>query len=169
MIYEVKIGAVAHDVPLTGNSKEPLGPDLNLEVVFGPSVDVLFGTVRPALGVTVNFAGYTSKAYLDARWQVECCWGSFFALGIGASIHNGEVDSLTNWKSLTGLALLRAVATSEIHKQLGTRVLFHPNVEWGYRLSGAHLQRQHCREERGPGYSGAPLRLPVLNGCEEAA
>ena len=109
LIYELKIGALAHDVPLTANSKEPLGPDLNLEVVFGPSLDFLFGTIRPALGATVNFAGYTSKAYLDVRWQVECCWGAFFALGIGAAIHNGEENSLANWKSLTGPALQAAL------------------------------------------------------------
>ena len=152
----VKIGAQAHDVPLTANSKEPLGPDLNLEVVFGPSLDFLFGTIRPALGATVNFAGYTSKAYLDARWQVECCWGAFFALGIGAAIHNGEEDSLANWKSLTGPALQAALAKAEAHKQLGSPVLFHPTFEWGYRLNEqqqpvdflrAHLQRQHRREK----------------------
>ncbi len=135
LIYELKIGALAHDVPLTANSKEPLGPDLNLEVVFGPSLDFLFGTIRPALGATVNFAGYTSKAYLDVRWQVECCWGAFFALGIGAAIHNGEEDSLANWKSLTGPALQAALATAENHKQLGSMVLFHPTFEWGYRLN----------------------------------
>jgi len=135
LIYELKIGALAHDVPLTANSKEPLGPDLNLEVVFGPSLDFLFGTIRPALGATVNFAGYTSKAYLDVRWQVECCWGAFFALGIGAAIHNGEEDSLANWKSLTGPALQAALATAENHKQLGSLVLFHPTFEWGYRLN----------------------------------
>src|SRR5436190_14385327 len=123
LIYELKIGALAHDVPLTANSKEPLGPDLNLEVVFGPSLDFLFGTIRPALGATINFAGFTSKAYLDARWQVECCWGAFFALGIGAAIHNGELDSL---------------ATARDHKQLGYRVLFHPTAEWGYRLTEHH-------------------------------
>ena len=135
LIYELKIGALAHDVPLTANSKEPLGPDLNLEVVFGPSLDFLFGTIRPALGATVNFAGYTSKAYLDARWQVECCWGAFFALGIGAAIHNGEEDSLANWKSLTGPALQAALAKAENHKQLGSMVLVHPTFEWGYRLN----------------------------------
>ena len=135
LIYDVRIGVLAHDVPLTSNNKESPGVDLNLEVTFAPSVAFLFGTIRPALGATINFAGHTSKVYLDARWQVECCWGGFFALGIGAAIHNGEVDSLANLGSLTGSALLRAVATSERHKQLGSRVLFHPNVEWGYRLS----------------------------------
>jgi hypothetical protein len=135
LIYEVKIGALAHDVPLTGHSKEPSGVDLNLEVTLGPSIALLYGTIRPALGATINFAGYTSKAYLDARWQVECCWGSFFALGIGAAIHNGEVDSLANVMSLTGVALQNAIATSENHKQLGSRVLFHPSAEWGYRLN----------------------------------
>jgi lipid A 3-O-deacylase len=135
LIYELKIGAQLHDFPLAGSNKEPLGVDLNLEAVFGPSLAILFGTVRPALGATINFAGYTSKAYLDARWQVECCWGGFFALGIGAAIHNGELDSLRNWMSLTPAALQSALATSENHKQLGSQVLFHPTVEWGYRLN----------------------------------
>jgi lipid A 3-O-deacylase len=135
LIYEVKIGALMHDVPLAGSSKELSGVDLNLEVIFGPSVPILYGTIRPALGATINFAGYTSKAYLDARWQVECCWGGFFALGVGAAIHNGEEDTLRNWMSLTPAALKSAFATSENHKQLGSRVLFHPTVEWGYRLN----------------------------------
>ena len=132
LIYELKIGALAHDVPLTANSKEPLGPDLNLEVVFGPSLDFLFGTIRPALGATVNFAGYTSKAYLDARWQVECCWGAFFALGIGAAIHNGEENSGELEVARAGAA---GTIATENHKQLGGLVLFHPNFEWGYRLN----------------------------------
>ena len=116
----------------------------------------LFGTIRPALGATVNFAGYTSKAYLDARWQVECCWGAFFALGIGAAIHNGEENSLASWKSLTGPALQAALAKAENHKQLGSLVLFHPTFECGLSAEReqqpvdflrAHLQRQHRREE----------------------
>ena len=122
-IYDMKIGALQHDPSITANRKEPFTTDLNLEVMFGPSLPILFGTVRPALGATVNFAGFTSKAYLDARWQVECCWGAFFALGIGAAVHNGELDSL---------------ATAQDHKQLGYRVLFHPTAEWGYRLTEHH-------------------------------
>jgi lipid A 3-O-deacylase len=121
LIYEVKIGGLLHDAPaITGNSKEPLSGDLNVEVIFGPSLPILFGIVRPAVGTTINFAGYTNKAYLDARWTVECCWGAFFALGIGAAIHDGDLDSL---------------ATAQNHKQLGSRVLFHPTIEWGYRFN----------------------------------
>jgi hypothetical protein len=121
LIYDVKIGAQVHDVPnlWSGFNKEPYSVDLNVEVMFGPSVNVWIGTLRPALGATINFEGFTSKAYLDARWQVECCWGAFFALGLGIAIHNGQVDSLV-W--------------DPDNKQLGRRVLFHPNVEWGYRL-----------------------------------
>jgi hypothetical protein len=121
LIYEMKIGALMHDAPpITGHSKEPLSADLNVEVVFGPSLPIFFGTVRPAMGATVNFMGYTSKAYLDGRWTLECCWGAFFALGIGAAIHDGDENSL---------------ATAQDHKQLGYRVLFHPTIEWGYRLN----------------------------------
>jgi hypothetical protein len=122
LIHDVKIGAQLHDVPYmwSGFHKEPYNVDLNLEVMFGLSLAIMGGTLRPALGATINFAGYTSKAYLDARWQLECCWGAFFALGLGVAIHNGSVENYI---------------VDPDNKQLGRRVLFHPNVEWGYRLS----------------------------------
>src|SRR5262245_22546088 len=71
LIYDVKIGAQVHDVPYlwSGFNKEPYSVDLNLEVMFSPSVRLVGGDIRPALGATINFEGYTSKAYLDARWQ----------------------------------------------------------------------------------------------------
>ena len=123
LIYDVKIGAQVHDVPYmwSGFHKEPYGVDLNLEVMFGPSVTFLGGSIRPAIGTTINFDGYTSKAYLDARWQWERANNMFYAVGLGIAIHNGETFT----------------ADPEF-KQLGRRVLFHPNAEIGYRLNEHH-------------------------------
>jgi hypothetical protein len=121
-LYDVKIGAQVHDVPYmwSGFNKEPYSIDLNLEVRFGPSLALFGGALRPALGATINFQGYTSKAYIDARWQREFDNNTFFALGLGIAIHDGNDES---W------------VIDPDHKLLGRRVLFHPNFEWGYRFA----------------------------------
>jgi hypothetical protein len=121
LIYDIKIGAQAHDVPYmwSGFNKEPYGADLNIEVMFSPALYLLGGAIRPALGATINFAGYTSKAYLDARWQWECSYNTFFALGLGVAYHNGNDESFV---------------IDPDNKLLGRRVLFHDVVELGYRF-----------------------------------
>jgi len=120
-IHELKIGALAHDVPYmwSGFNKEPYNVDVNLEVMFAPSIKLWGGSIRPALGATINFDGYTSKAYLDARWQRECANNMFYAVGLGIAVHNGETFT-----------------SDPEFKQLGRRVLFHPHAEIGYRLDG---------------------------------
>jgi lipid A 3-O-deacylase len=121
-IYDVKIGAQVHDVPYmwSGFNKEPYSVDLNLEVSFSPLFSVWGWSLRPAIGATINFAGYTSKAYIDARWQREFAYNTFFALGLGVAIHNGNDESFV---------------FDPNNKLLGRRVLFHPHLEWGYRMS----------------------------------
>jgi lipid A 3-O-deacylase len=120
LIHELKIGAQVHDVPYmwSGFHREPYSVDLNLEAQFSPSVAFLGGRLRPALGATINFEGYTSKAYLDARWQRDCDYNMFYALGLGIAVHDGETFT-----------------SDREFKQLGRRVLFHPNAEIGFRLS----------------------------------
>jgi hypothetical protein len=119
-ISEVKIGAQLHDTPYmwSGFNVEPYTVDLNMEVLFGPGVRFWGGTLRPALGATINFNGDTSKAYLDARWEKDFAYRNMFlGLGLGIAVHNGE--TFTPDPNL---------------KELGRRVLFHPNVEIGQRL-----------------------------------
>ncbi len=55
------------------------------------------------------------------RWEIEAPSGVFFALGMGAAIHNGELSPVDN-----------------DHKALGSRVLFHPSAELGYRFDGVN-------------------------------
>jgi lipid A 3-O-deacylase len=123
LIHELKIGAQVHDVPYmwSGFNKEPYNVDLNVEVLFGPSVKLWSGSIRAALGTTINFDGYTSKAYLDARWQWDCTNNMFYAVGLGIAVHNGETFTL-----------------DPEFKQLGRRVLFHPHAEIGYRINERH-------------------------------
>jgi hypothetical protein len=115
---EVRAGVLAHDVPdlWAGFSLES-GVDINAEVLFGRGWRVLGGTLRPALGASVNTEGYTSRAYLDARWEYEWQGGLFLGLGLGAALHNGELD-----------------CCEPDRKALGSRVLFHIPIELGFRL-----------------------------------
>ena len=43
----------------------------------------------PAVGATVNTEGYTSRAYVDARWEYQTPSGIFFGLGLGGTVHDG--------------------------------------------------------------------------------
>jgi hypothetical protein len=118
-VSELKLGALEHDTPglWSGFSRERAAADLNVELLFTPWARTFGGYLRPALGTTLNFNGDTSKAYADLRWEIEGAWGLFFALGVGATIHDGHLDP-----------------DSPDHKALGAPVLFHPSAELGYRL-----------------------------------
>ncbi len=119
LVDELKIGVLAHDVPdlWSGFQAEPDAADINVETIFSPSVAFLGGTIRPALGASINTEGYTSNVYLDARWQLEMNSGVFLGLGVGAAVHDGQLKL----KNLD-------------EKALGSRVLFHIPVELGYRF-----------------------------------
>jgi hypothetical protein len=115
---EFRGGVLAHDVPglWSGFSLES-GVDINAELLFGAGLPVLGGTVRPAAGASVNTAGDTSRAYIDARWELATPSGIFLGLGLGAAVHDGLLDP-----------------TDPGRKALGSRVLFHIPIEIGLRL-----------------------------------
>jgi hypothetical protein len=118
-IEEIKTGALVHDMPgfISGHQREH-GVDLNLELIFSPSVNLLSGTLRPALGGTANFEGYTSQVYAYGRWERDFASGFFTATGVGGSWNNGE---------------LRLISYS--HKALGSHLLFHLPFEFGWWIS----------------------------------
>ena len=99
-----------HDVPdLWSNFRaEPASVALNFEALFSPALALWGGTVRPAVGASINTEGETSNVYLDARWQYEFHNGFFVGLGIGGTVHDGQLK-LKDWDQ----------------KALGSRVLFH--------------------------------------------
>ncbi|MGD9785418.1 MAG: acyloxyacyl hydrolase [Hyphomicrobiaceae bacterium] len=119
LVSEFKAGVLAHDVPdlWSGFQLEGDSPDINIEVIFAPSIALLGGRISPALGASINTGGDTSHIYLDARWQIEGPSGLFFATGIGAAVHDGETGPVAIDK-----------------KALGSRVLFHIPFEIGLRL-----------------------------------
>lgn len=119
LVSEFKAGILAHDVPdlWSGFQLETDAPDINVEVIFSPYLTFLGGRIQPALGASINTGGGTSHAYLDARWQIEGPSGLFFAIGLGAAVHDGETDPI-----------------DPEMKALGSRVLFHIPAEIGIRL-----------------------------------
>jgi len=122
-VSEIRVGVVKHDVDhlWSGTSKEN-GIGYNLEIIFGrPSFSLLSGLVRPNLGVTINDSGDTSKFYAGLLWELETRYGIFIDLGIGAAVHNGELQTSDNDK-----------------KELGSRVLFRIPIEIGYAFNAHH-------------------------------
>ncbi len=119
LISEIKLGALLHDVPGLWShfQLERTAIDANLEVLFHPVGSVIGGELRPAVGVTLNPNGETSKAYVDLRWQAAIGRSWYVALGMGAAYHNGELDLVPG------------------RKALGSHFLFHPSLEIGLNLN----------------------------------
>ncbi len=119
LLHEVKVGVQYHDPGdlWSGFRREPISADINVEVVLRPGIDLFGGTLRPAAGGTWNTEGGTSRAYVDARWQIEGPAGLFLGLGLGGAIHDGNIDPVDPGK-----------------KALGSRILFHIPLEIGVHL-----------------------------------
>jgi hypothetical protein len=111
LLYALKIGALAHDVPdlWSGFQVEHNAVDINLEAQFNAAWVLPWGAIRPVIGGTINTRGDTSHAYIDARWQGD----------LGAAIHDGETGG---------------PGSDPDKKWLGSRLLFHIPVEIGYHI-----------------------------------
>lgn len=118
-----KIGVLAHDVPnlWSGFQYEDDAADLNLEAQFAAAWALPWGVIRPVVGGTINVNGDTSHAYVDARWQIDGPSGLFFEIGLGAAIHDGELEPI-----------------DPNAKALGSRVLFHIPAEVGIHIDAHH-------------------------------
>ncbi len=121
MLYALKIGALAHDVPdlWSGFQVEKNAVDINIEAQFNAAWALPWGAIRPVIGGSINTRGQTSDGYIDARWQGDCPSGLFFGIGLGAAIHDGEIGG---------------GGSDPDRKWLGSRVLFHIPMEVGYHL-----------------------------------
>ncbi len=130
IISELKIGVLAHDVPIMAEQDEH-GADINAELRFvSPVPDDWLAMVsppwrwvldpRPNIGIDANTAGYTSQAYFGLTWTAVLWQGVFASrdhvdvdIGFGPAFNNGHTVSRT-------------------HASLGSNVLFHPSVELVY-------------------------------------
>jgi lipid A 3-O-deacylase len=116
------IGVIAHDRGPAGDHHED-GIDLNLELLFAP-VD-LAGTLRPHLGVTLNFVGDTSMAYAGLSFRVRETRQWFADLLLSVATHDGPLH-----KDPVGCQLYSDCG-------FGVRVMPRFGLEIGYRLSPA--------------------------------
>jgi lipid A 3-O-deacylase len=119
LIHELKIGALYHDMPglWSGFQREATSVDINVEAQLSPSMQVFFGTLRPAVGGNISTNGQTNNGYIDARWSYDAPSGVFVAIGLGASLHDGNTGK-----------------TNLERKALGSQLLFHIPLEAGYRF-----------------------------------
>lgn len=121
LIDEIKVGVLIHDVGglWSGFSLEPDSADIHIYATLRPHLSILGGELRPAIGGSINTVGATSRAYLDARWEIQGPAQLFFSIGIGAAIHDGKLGP-----------------SEPDRKALGSRVLFHFPAEIGWRWDG---------------------------------
>lgn len=116
LVYELRGGVLAHDVHLWAARGVEDGATFNGELVLSPSLELLGGKIRPAVGASVTTQGGTSYAYADAKWE----WAGpvfFVGLGLGGAVHNGSHYG------------------SPDEKALGSRVLFHVPAEIGWQFT----------------------------------
>ena len=122
-LYEIRVGVLEHDVDgLWSGLRKESGVDFNAEIIFRyPSFPLHLGTIRPNFGLSINNRGDTSKVYGGLLWEFEMKSGMFLNLGIGAAVHDGELE-----------------ISEEEKKGLGSRVLFRIPIEFGYTLNRRH-------------------------------
>ena len=90
--FEIRGGVLAHDVPgLWSGFRLESGVDINAELL-GSRCAPSRRHVAPGDRRVRQYAWLHSKAYLDARWEIDLRYGVFFGLGLGAAIHDGNLD-----------------------------------------------------------------------------
>ncbi|MDB5409836.1 MAG: lipid 3-O-deacylase [Rhodospirillales bacterium] len=126
IVDHASIGYLAHDVSglWSGFRIERAATALNFDVVFAPHLDVLWGTIRPAVGGTVTLGDGTSYGYADARYEITGPFATFFGVGLGFAVHDGAFDR-TRFVPPGG----------HDDKALGSRVLFHVPLEVGVTVA----------------------------------
>jgi lipid A 3-O-deacylase len=124
VIHHISIGYLAHDVGdlWSGFRVERATTAGNFDVVFAPTLKVLWGSLRPALGGTVVNGGGTSYGYADARYELGGPFGTFVGVGLGLAVHDGPVNP-------------PLVVAEHRDKALGSRALFHVPLELGIALT----------------------------------
>ena len=120
---EIRFGILYHDIGVWGGSSMEGGYDVNAELVFSPSLNLVGGMLRPNLGFSLNSTGDTSKVYGGGVWEYRWPRGYFVDVALGLAVHNGETDEGN---------------VAEMN-QLGSPVLFRLALEAGFTFERRHL------------------------------
>lgn len=119
LIHEIRGGVLVHDVDLWGAGDVEDGAAFNGELAFRSFGTLFGGQLRPVAGFSYVGGDRTSYGYVDARWERH--WDRFFfGIGVGAALHDGELQREPG------------------RKDLGSRVLFHIPIEAGYQITDAN-------------------------------
>jgi lipid A 3-O-deacylase len=120
LINEIRVGIMEHDVATRANKHEG-GQDLNGEFFFrSPDLKLLrmVGSPRPSLGISINSNEDTSQLYTGLNWDLIFFERSFLSIGLGGSVHNGELQS-----------------TDPDRQRLGSRALFRAAIAAGFNIN----------------------------------
>lgn len=120
LVTEVRIGLMAHDVA-TRSTKHEDGSDFNGEFYFhSPTLRLLrlIGSPRPSIGFSVNNNNGTSQLYSALNWDVKFAERLFFSVGLGGTVHDGELQS-----------------TDPDRQRLGSRALFRFAIAAGFKIN----------------------------------
>ena len=121
-LSDLRVGILAHDVPIWSRSREEGGVDFNTEFIFiWPNYSLSAGIVRSNLGISINNQGDTSKIYSGFLWEYIWQSGLFLNLGLGLAVHDGELETNEDDK-----------------KELGSRILFRLPIEIGLLFTEHH-------------------------------
>ncbi|SKA70234.1 acyloxyacyl hydrolase [Desulfobaculum bizertense] len=119
-ISELRIGVLAHDLGVTGKSRED-GVDVNGEVLFkefqGRAWEAI-GSPRLHLGGGLHSEGKTSQAYAGLTWTYDFYPKIFIEGAFGGAIHTGKLSS-----------------HDPDEQRLGSRGLFRLHAGIGYKFT----------------------------------
>jgi hypothetical protein len=115
-VHELRLGLLVHDIGIWGSESVEDGAAINGELAFRSLTRFFGGSLRPVLGASISTEGRTNYGYADLRW--EALWNNvFFGVGLGAAIHDSDLERHRH------------------QKDLGSRVLFHVPAELGYQFT----------------------------------
>jgi hypothetical protein len=121
-LSDIRVGILAHDVPIWSRSRSEGGVGFNTEFIFvWPNYELWAGMVHSNLGITLNSQGDTSKIYSGFLWEYLWPSGMFLNLGLGLAVHDGKLETNDNNR-----------------KELGSRILFRIPVEIGFLFTEHH-------------------------------
>ncbi len=124
-ISEVRLGVMAHDVGVGGNSKEG-GANINGTIFFNrlPKIEsapgwlAFFLSPRPIVGGSVNTSGDTSYGHFGVNWGGDVTGRLFIDFRFGGAVHDGNKN-----------------VSDPTRKDLGCRVVFREALSIGVHIT----------------------------------
>ena len=164
------VGVYAHDISdglakgETETGAQIIGgwrsqPIAALEQVGSPSLHVL---------AAVNTDGGTNYAAVGLSWRFRLGDRFYVRPGIGVAIHDGDYNFPSPYAAgLTDAERQRRFRRGQTELDLGSRVLFEPEIALGYQaservaleLSWVHISHATLAGDQNPGISDVGLRL----------